>query len=219
TRLDAVARADQGLVVRTPDDEAHYDDVVVTVAPPVAATLCPLLTEAERDALAAIRYQGVVCTSLVLRRPLDGYYLTYLVDDVPITTVIEMSSLVDPAEYGGHTLVYVPRYVHSDDAALDAPDDELAAAARAGLRAVHPDVTDDDIVAVRTARARYVFPLPVVGYSERVPAVETSVRGLHLVSSAQIVNGTLNANETITLANTAAPKVLAAMHATGAAVP
>jgi len=219
TRVDAVARADQGLVVRTPDDEAHYDDVVVTVAPPVAATLCPLLTEAERDALAAIRYQGVVCTSLVLRRPLDGYYLTYLVDDVPITTVIEMSSLVDPAEYGGHTLVYVPRYVHSDDAALDAPDDELAAAARAGLRAVHPDVTDDDIVAVRTARARYVFPLPVVGYSERVPAVETSVRGLHLVSSAQIVNGTLNANETITLANTAAPKVLAAMHATGAAVP
>src|SRR5581483_10086961 len=121
TRVDAVARADQGLVVRTPDDEAHYDDVVVTVAPPVAATLCPLLTEAERDALAAIRYQGVVCTSLVLRRPLDGYYLTYLVDDVPITTVIEMSSLVDPAEYGGHTLVYVPRYVHSDDAALDAP--------------------------------------------------------------------------------------------------
>ncbi|HEY2812723.1 MAG TPA: FAD-dependent oxidoreductase [Acidimicrobiales bacterium] len=206
------------LTVRTADGVETFDDVVVTVAPPVAAKLCPALNDTERDALAAIPYQGVVCTSLVLRRPLAGYYLTYLVDDVPITTVIEMSSLVDPVEYAGHTLVYIPQYVSSDAPILDSTDEEIAEAARRGLQAVHPGVTNDDIVATRTARARYVFPLPVLGYSRTVPSIETSVPGLHLVCSAQIVNGTLNANETITLADTAAPKVAGALHSSGVRV-
>jgi protoporphyrinogen oxidase len=206
------------LAVITSDGSQTFDDVIVTVAPPVAARLCHALSDRERDALASIPYQGVVCTSFVLRRPLAGYYLTYLVDDVPITTVIEMSSLVDPVEYGGNTLVYIPQYVSSDAPILDATDDDIAEAARRGLRAVHPSVTDDDIVATRTARARYVFPLPVLGYSRTVPAMETSVPGLHLVSSAQIVNGTLNANETITLADTAAPHVAAALRTPGAHV-
>jgi protoporphyrinogen oxidase len=220
SKVDAIDLDGAGaLLVRTADGVETFDDVVVTVAPPVAATLCHALPQSERDALGAIPYQGVVCTSLVLRRPLSGYYLTYLVDDVPITTVIEMSSLVDPAEYGGNTLVYIPAYVSSDAPILDASDDEIATAARAGLRAVHPDVDDDDILAVRTARARHVFPLPVLGYSRTVPDIETSVAGLHLVCSAQIVNGTLNANETISLADAAAPKVAGALRSLGAAVP
>jgi protoporphyrinogen oxidase len=219
-KVEGIDRSDGGaLVVRMADGVETFDDVVVTVAPPVAAKLCHALSEEEQTGLASIPYQGVVCTSLVLRRPLAGYYLTYLVDDVPITTVIEMSSLVDPAEYGGNTLVYIPQYVSSDAAILDASDDEIAGAARRGLQTVHPDVRDDDIIATRTARARYVFPLPVLGYSHTVPAMQTSVPGLHLVSSAQIVNGTLNANETITLANDAAPKVAAALQSTRAAVP
>jgi hypothetical protein len=49
-----------------------------------------------------------------------------------------------------------------------------------------------------------VFPIPTIGYSRRIPAMATSVRGLHLVSSAQIVNGTLNVNETVDLAEHAA---------------
>jgi hypothetical protein len=69
-------------------------------------------------------------------------------------------------------------------------------------------VTDGDVVGSRVARAREVFPLPVVGYSERVPAVETGVPGVHLVSSAQIVNGTLNLNETVGLADRAAAGLL-----------
>ena len=51
---------------------------------------------------------------------------------------------------------------------------------------------------------RRVFPIPTLGYSRRVPPMTTSVPGLHLVSSAQIVNGTLNVNETVELAERAA---------------
>ena len=60
------------------------------------------------------------------------------------------------------------------------------------------------MIGVRISRVRRVFPIPTLGYSERVPPISTSVPGLHLVSSAQIVNGTLNVNETVELAERAA---------------
>ena len=52
---------------------------------------------------------------------------------------------------------------------------------------------------------RHVFPIPTIGYSNRVPPIQTSVPGVYLVSSAQILNGTLNVNETLQLAARALP--------------
>jgi len=51
-----------------------FEDVVVTAAAPLAARLCPGLAPAESARLARARYNGIVCASLVLRRPLEGYY-------------------------------------------------------------------------------------------------------------------------------------------------
>ena len=55
---------------------------------------------------------------------------------------------------------------------------------------------------------REVFAIPVLGHSQRVPPMATSVPGVHLVTSAQIVNGTLNVNETVGLAERAARHLL-----------
>ena len=182
----------------------EYDDVVVTAAAPLAARLCPGLAPAERSRLASTRYQGIVCASLVLRRPLAGYYLTYIADEVPFTTVIEMSSFVDPAQFGGHTLVYLPKYVPPDDPLFEADDDEVRARFLPALRAMYPDLVDDDVLAFRVSRVRNVFAISTLGYSERVPPLHTSQPGIHLCGSAQIVNGTLNVDEAVALAERAA---------------
>jgi peptidoglycan-N-acetylglucosamine deacetylase len=54
-----------------------------------------------------------------------------------------------------------------------------------------------------------VFAIPSLGSSRDVPPVDTSLPGVHLVTSAQIVNGTLNVNETVQLAERAARRLLA----------
>jgi len=46
-----------------------------------------------------------------------------------------------------------------------------------------------------------VFALPTLGYSERVPPIETNVPNVFAVNSSHIVNGTLNVNETVKLGN------------------
>ncbi len=189
--------------------EARFDRVVLTVPAPLAAELCPGLTAGERDTLCGIEYLGIVCASLLLRRPLSGYYITNITDSwVPFTAVIETSALVDRDQLSGKTLVYLPKYAAPDDPVFSRPDDEIEREFVAALRRMHPTLQAEDVLAFRVSRARHVFALPTLGYSDRLPEITTSVPGLHIVNSAHIVNGTLNVNETIQLAERVLPALL-----------
>lgn len=201
-----------GVTVAMADGTSRrFDRVVVTAAAPVAARLCPQLDGDERRRLEGIRYQGIVCLSLLLRRPLGPYYLTYLTDDdLPFTAIVEMTTLVDPAELDGHSLVYLPKYVTPDDPFFDVPDDEVVDRFLPYLRKVHPGLADEDVRCARVSRVRHVLAVSTLDYSEHLPPMATSVPGLHLVSSAHIVNGTLNVDETVRLAERAAGELVAA---------
>jgi protoporphyrinogen oxidase len=190
---------------------ATFDRVVLTVPAPLAPALCPGLTPAEAAAWGAIEYVGIVCASLLLARPLGEFYITNITEPgIPFTAVIEMSALVDRRQFGGRSLVYLPRYAAPDDPVFARPDDELRQEFLGALARMHPHFALHDVLAFRVSRARHVFALPTLGYSERLPASATSVPGVHVVSSAQIVNGTLNVNETVQLAERALPDLLAA---------
>jgi protoporphyrinogen oxidase len=185
--------------------------VALTVAAPLASRLCTDLTVAEHKRLNGVVYQGIVCASLLLDRPLSPNYLTYITDaDVPFTAVVEMTSLVDPAPLGGQALVYLPRYVTADDPAWGWSDDEVEDRFTAALSRIYPVFADREVRAFRVSRVRQVLALATLGYSSRLPGFDTSVPGVHLVTSAQIVNGTLNVDETVQLAERAATHLLTA---------
>lgn len=188
----------------------QFDAVVLTVPCPRVARLCPQLDDAERERLERVVYQGVACVSLLLRRPLAGYYVTNITDpDLPFTAIIEMTALVDRATFGGHTLVYLPRYLAVDDERWARSDAELTTEFLAGLRRVYPDLRDEDVVATQMARAREVLAVATRRYSaDALPPLRTSQRRLFVANSAQIVNGTLNVNETVTLAERQAEALL-----------
>jgi protoporphyrinogen oxidase len=146
---------------------------------------------------------------VLLRKPLAGFYVTNITDPwVPFTAVIEMSALVDRKEFAGHSLVYLPKYVPSDDPAFGRSDEELRSTFLAALAKMYPQFDPADVLAFQVSRVRQVFALPTLGYSDRVPGINTSQPGIHVVSSAQILNGTLNVNETIQLAEKALPQLL-----------
>jgi protoporphyrinogen oxidase len=202
-----------GFAVTTGGGEIlDVDRVVVTAAAPLAARLCEGLTRDERDRLEGVVYNGVICASLLLRRPLGGYYLTYITDrSIPFTAVIEMSALVDAQRHlGGHALVYLPRYVTGDDAFWALSDEELERQFIAGLKKIYPDLADRDIAGFRVARARQVYAVTTLNYSDRLPPMITSVPGLAIVNSAHIVNASLAVNETVALAEATVPQLLAA---------
>lgn len=209
--VDRIRRRDGAFEVTTPQGVLGFDRVVVTAAAPLAAKMCEGLEEDERKRLQGVVYNGVICASALLRRPLGGYYLTYITDGtLPFTTVIEMSSLVNAErDLHGQTLVYLPRYATQDDPFWQMSDGEIEARFLAGLRRIYPDLKDEEVAAFRVARARQVYAVTTLNYSDRLPPMITSVRGLAVVNSAHIVNASLAVNETVALAEGAVPRLLA----------
>ncbi len=205
-RIQAVAGGDGGVTVQAAGAEERFDQVAVTLPAPLAARVCVGLAGDERSRLEGITYQGIVCASMLLRRPLAGYYLTYVTDtSLPFSAVVEMSALVDPEKhFGGRGLVYLPKYVKSDDPLLETPDAEIESDFLAAFERMFPDFRRDDVLCFRISRVRHLLALATLGYSDRLPPITTSVAGVHVVNSAHIVNGTLNVNETVQLAEGAA---------------
>lgn len=208
--VNTVSADARGVRVATQAGTQLFDNVAVTFASPIAARVCSGLDPQERTRHEEIRYQGVVCASVLLRRPLRGAYLTYITDDrIPFTTVIEMSSLVDSEFFGGHHLVYLPKYVPSWDPFLEASNSEVEQLFLPALMQMFPDIKASDVVATYIARSRYVTPISTLNYSARLPPMQTAVRGLYICNSAHIVNASLSVNETIDLANRSADQVCA----------
>ena len=186
------------------------DHVVVTLAAPLAARICSGLSEDELDSLKRVEYQGIICASVLLGKPLAGFYATNITDFwVPFTAVIEMSSLVDRRVFGGNTLVYLPKYVGSDDALFAVSDEDVEQQFLEALFQMYPSLAPEDVLCFRISRERYVHALPTLNYSEHCPPKRTSLPGVHLLSSTHIVNGTLNVNETVKLAEDTLADLLA----------
>ncbi len=186
-----------------------FEEVVMTVPSPLAAQICAELSDQERAKLDGVTYQGIICASMLLKKPLAEFYVTNITDSfVPFTAVIEMSALVDPKHFGGRALVYLPKYLSHDDPAFELSDDEIQKSFLDAIERMYPKFERSDVVTFRISRVRHVFPIPSLNYSETLPDKKTSMAGLHIVNSAHIVNGTLNVNETVQLAEQTAAGLL-----------
>ena len=205
TSVRSVSRNQEGrfeLAVETREATAHevFDRVVLTTPSSHIASVTTDWTGDERTRLTDTEYLGVICTSLLLDRPLGGYYVTNLLDPgIPFTGIIEMGSILPMEKLGGNYLVYLPRYLMSDDPGFDEPDAEIHTRAIQTLKKIYPGFQAEWVRAIRTARAKSVMALPTLGYSNRRMPVTTSIPGLYCLNSARIVEGTLNVNEVLRL--------------------
>lgn len=195
--------------VETDEDAQEYDRVVLTTPSSLIPKLCPQLSQRERERHERIEYLGILCASVVLKKPLASYYVTNITDGgVPFTAVIEMTTLVDTEEFGGNTLVYLPRYAAHDDEAWSWSDEQIEDRFLAAVDQMYPEFNREDVLAFRVSRARYVMALPTLEYSTKLPPMETSIPSVFAVNSAHIVKGTLNVNEVVELAESALEEVL-----------
>lgn len=199
-RATQVIRANEHLQVSLADGERlEFDRVIATIPAAAIGAVCPQLAAVERKRLAGVVYQGIICASLLLRRPLGPYYVTNITEPwVPFTGVIEMTALVDRERFGGHSLVYLPCYMTQDDPRWQRTDEEIRLEFAAALQRMYPDHRDEDIVSFQVSRARQVLAISTLNYSDQwLPPLTTSVPGLYVLNTAQIAAGTLNVNETL----------------------
>lgn len=212
-----IAKPDGEVEVRLAEGECQtFDNVIFTIPSPYIARACPQLSPAEQEQHKAIDYLGIVCASVLLKKPISEYYVTNITDDwVPLTAVIEMTTIVDRDEMGGNSLVYLPKYLAPGDETFNLSDEEIEERFLGSLEKMYEHFSRDDVLSFKVSRTRTVMAIPTIGYSDRLPPMQTSVPGVFAVNSAHIVKGNLNVNETIEIAEDAVREVLLPALASG----
>jgi protoporphyrinogen oxidase len=120
-----------------------------------------------------------------------------------------MTALVDrDAEFGGRSLIYLPKYIPSGSSDFSLTDAELEAQFISAIEGLYPEFDRNDLLNFQVSRVKYVMALSTLNYSKTLPSMHTSIPGIHIVNSAHIVNATLNVNDTIQLAERAVPELL-----------
>ncbi len=202
---------DGGVTVENQEGTSlHFDEVVMAIPSTRAAAICDGLDSSEKALHRQIEYLGVICASVLLKKSLSPFYVTNITDPTPFTGVIEMTNMVSPAVFGGHSLIYLPKYVKADDPIFQWSDAEIRDHFWKALRDMYGFLGEDDLVCFQVARAAQVFALSTLHYSEKLPPVATSIPGVYILNSAHIVNGTLNVNETLQVVDRELPRILEA---------
>jgi protoporphyrinogen oxidase len=208
TAVERVTGSDGAVELATSKVSFLFENVISTVPSPALAKIAPQLSREYIHKLLQVKYLGVVCCVLVLKRALSPYYVTNLTDeDLPFTGVIEMTNLISEQETAGFHLVYLPKYTSPGDPLFEASDDQIWQIFWKSMKRVFPDLTESEIETRYLFRERFVQPLPVIDYSDLVPEMQTGVEGLLLANTTQIVNSTLNNNEMVKIAKRAVAAV------------
>jgi protoporphyrinogen oxidase len=208
--LTKITQNDSRVVVETAEGASwKFDEVILTVPCPQIAKLCPQLSSSEKQRLRKVVYLGLICPSLILKRPLGGYYYTNITDEgIPFTSVIEMTALANRDYFGGNSLVYLPRYMTEDDPFWQKSDEEIREEFLKALEFMYPTLRKEDLLLFKMSKIRDIMPLITLNYSmELLPSTRTSLKHVFVVNSAQIVDGTWNVNEAIRLAKRKAAEI------------
>ena len=180
-----------------------FDELILTVSCKQISNLCPGLSSQEKRRLDEVNYQGIVCGTFIVKKPLAGYYVTNITDPrVPFTGIIEMTAVVDKNNFGGNSLIYLPRYLTREDPVWRKDDEEIEGEFLGALESIYPAFSRKDVLASKITRDTGVLPLTTLDYSKKLlPPMKTSMEHVFIVNSAQIPNGTMNVNEIVGLAN------------------
>src|SRR5919108_4427755 len=128
-----------GVAVTTAQGGYYFDQVIATIPSRPFAEVAPQLSAEYVRNLTQVKYLGVLCFALLLKRQLSPYYVLNLTDeDLPFTGVIEMTNLVSQQETSGHHLVYLPKYTVPGDPLFESSEAELWQSFRKGLKKVFP---------------------------------------------------------------------------------
>ena len=185
-----------GVLLKTEGNEPEHFDKVVFTSPVnvLEKVVDPSMVDISGDSR-SVEYLGVICMIVMLKKEITPFYVLNIADEtIPFTGVIGMTALVDKNETGGHHMIYLPKYIISDDPFLRKPDEEIKSIFLEGLHRMYPDLEESDIVSVTINRAFKVQPLQVLNYSEIIPRVKTKHSDFYVLNTSQFVNNTLNNN-------------------------
>lgn len=156
------------------------DAVISTVPIPLVNDLVPDLPRELKDKYAAIRNIGAICVLFKLKKSVTPHFWLNIVDnEIAIPGLIEFSNLrpVGPA------IVYVPYYMPTTQPKWTWTDQQLIDESKGYIQRINPAIADDDVLDAKVGRLRYAQPICEPRFLDKLPPVQTSIRGLQIADT------------------------------------
>jgi protoporphyrinogen oxidase len=162
----------------------EYDQVVVTTPPEFFSKhFAPPAQYQEQ--LQAVKFIGAVCLILKLKQSFGKHYWTNIADDsYPFLALVEHTNFVDQKLFKGKSILYLAKYVDTNDRLYHASEDELFEIYCEYLKKINPNFDKTWVIDryyFKTSHAQHIVPL---GYKP-VP-IFTGIAGLFYVNFSQI---------------------------------
>lgn len=188
----------------------QFRQVIFTGAP---KQLTKISADSERnewlESLNSINYLGNVCLVLMLNRSLsETYWLNVNDPGFPFVGVIEHTNLVNSEQFGGVKIVYLSRYMPTNEEEFNMCDEDYLNLCVGSLKLMFPEFSNDWIVDYRIWRAHFAQPVTTLNYSQILPSVSTPYSNLYLLTMAQVYPEDRGTNYAIRNAEKLAVKLL-----------
>ncbi len=171
-------------------DGELFDKVLVTTSPNLMAKLCPELPESYLKGLLELKSMGAVVMTLSLKHSLskDGYYWFNVPKEqgYPFLALVEHTNFVSKENFGGDHIVYAGDYLELGHEYFDMTDEQLLERFIPAFEKFNPEFKRDWVKKIWVHKTNYAQPVPLVGHSKNIPAIQTPIEGLYFASMSQV---------------------------------
>ncbi|PKL92783.1 MAG: amine oxidase [Candidatus Goldiibacteriota bacterium HGW-Goldbacteria-1] len=174
----------KGVVVN--GQEHIMDSVVLTCAPAISRKLVSFDKEYD-ERLSKMKYHGAMNLIMRTKKSLSKtYWLNVAEKDSPFVAVIEHTNLVPGEFYGGDTVVYLSKYLNTEDELYKASDEKVKDTFFDYLKKIFPEFSSDDVLEYRVKRAPYSQPIVGLEFSKIKLDYRTPIKGLYSANMTQV---------------------------------
>ncbi|MCB0119058.1 MAG: NAD(P)/FAD-dependent oxidoreductase [Anaerolineales bacterium] len=171
-------------------DGESFDKVLVTTSPSLLSKLCPELPESYLKGLLDLKSMGAVVMTLSLKHSLskEGYYWFNVPKDegYPFLALVEHTNFVSKDHFGGDHIVYAGDYLELGHEYFDLSDEQLLEKFIPAFEKFNPEFKREWINKIWVHKTNYAQPVPLVGHSKNIPAIQTPIEGLYFASMSQV---------------------------------
>lgn len=171
-------------------DGESFDKVLVTTSPNLMAKLCPDLPESYLKGLLELKSMGAVVMTLSLKHSIskDGYYWFNVPkgEGYPFLALVEHTNFVSKENFGGDHIVYAGDYLELGHEYFDMTDEQLLERFIPAFEKFNPEFKREWVKKIWVHKTNYAQPVPLVGHSKNIPAIQTPIEGLYFASMSQV---------------------------------
>jgi protoporphyrinogen oxidase len=174
--------------LKTQSETITAQEYIVTTAFPIVNKLVESYTDTKwKNSLVRVNYLGNICLVLRLQHSLSNtYWLNVNDPEFPFVGVIEHTNFEDESNYANSHIVYLSRYISTQDKDWKMNDEKYFENAFKNLNRMFPKLDKSWVIEYKIWRAEYSQPVVEKNYTSYLPSKITPISNLMLSNMAHI---------------------------------